>query len=100
MNTINLIEQELKKTYPTRIVSDLKRTNEDLYLKLKEYSKENNTSIKNLLESRDYIYLRKSIIRLYVDDFLELEKAFPNYKINNFYENQNKLYYRILAHAK
>lgn len=100
MKTLAFIEQELKKTYPTKIVSDLKRTNEDLYLKLKEYSKEHNTSIKNLLEERDYIYLRKSIIRLYVDDFIELEKAFPDYKISGFYETNNKLYYRILAHAK
>lgn len=100
MKTLALIEQELKKTYPTRIVSDLKRTNEDLYIKLREYSKEHNTSIKNLLEERDYIYLRKSIIRLYVDDFIELEKAFPDYKISGFYESNNKLYYRILAHAK
>ena len=100
MKTLELFEKELKKEYPSKIVSDLKRTNPELYVKLRDYSKEHNTSIKNLLEENDYVYLRKSIIRLYVDDFIELEKAFPDYKIHGFYENNNKLYYRVLSHAK
>ena len=100
MKTIDLIDKELRKEYPSGIVSDLKRTNNELYLKLKDYAKQNNTSIKELVEQKDYVYLRKSIIRLYVDDFLELEKRFPDYKIKAFYEVDNKLYYKILSHAK
>lgn len=100
MKTTSLFEKELRKEYPSGIVSDLKRTNEELYNKLRDYAKKNNTSIKELLEQNDYIYLRKSIIRLYVDDFIELEKAYPDYKVKSFYENNNKLYYRVLSHAK
>lgn len=100
MKTIDLIDKELRKEYPSGIVSDLKRTNNELYLKLKDYAKQNGTSIKELVEQKDYVYLRKSIIRLYVDDFLELEKRFPDYKIRAFYEVDNKLYYKILSHAK
>lgn len=100
MKTISLFEKELKKEYPSGIVSDLKRTNEDLYNRLKTFAKKNNTSIKELLEQNDYIYLRKSIIRLYVDDFIELEKLYPDYIVKSFYEKDNKLYYKVLSHAK
>ena len=100
MKTLDVIKNELKKDYPSGIVNNLRMTNPTLYIKLRTYAKENNTSIKKVLEENDFIYLRNSIIKTYVEDYIALQKEFPNYKIESFYEVNNKLYYRTLSHAK
>lgn len=100
MKTLDLIKTELKKEYPSGVVSNLRQMNNPLYIKLRDYAKENDTSIKEVLEKNDFIYLRKSIIRMYVEDFIELEKLYPDYKVESFYEKNSKLYYRVLSHSK
>lgn len=101
MSTIKpALRKRISILYPDKIVSDLKSMDNELYNSLFQMAKEENTSIKNLLEENGYSFSRKSIPQMYIEDYLEILKLYKDKKVDSLHEKDSKLYYKILTHAK
>ena len=100
MKQSNKITQELNKLFPDKIVNNLKIANEDLYKTLMENAKEVNKTLKTYLEEMGYKYVRKPLGQMFAEDYIDLLNNFPEKNVDLLYERNNRLYYRLLNHAK
>ena len=100
MKQSNKITQELNKLFPDKIVNNLKVVNEDLYKTLMENAKEVKKTLKTYLEEMGYKYVRKPLGQMFAEDYIDLLNSFPEKNVDFLYERNNKLYYRLLNHAK
>lgn len=100
MKQSNKITQELNKLFPDKIVNNLKIVNEDLYKTLMENAKEVNKTLKTYLEEMGYKYVRKPLGQMFAEDYIDLLNNFPEKNVDLLYERNNRLYYRLLNHAK
>lgn len=100
MNIKPALKKRIVALYPDNIVFNLKLMDESLYEDITNVAKENNTTVKTLLESNGFSYSRKSLPQMYIEDYNEVLPLYEDKKVESLHESHGKLYYKLLNHAK
>lgn len=94
------IVKNIETVYPFRIVSDLKSTDENLYMEVSKAAKDKKSSVKTFVEELGFKYSRKPLGAICAEDVETLNKLFPDKEIKALSDVDGKLYYKLLTHAK